>query len=150
LINFIAVKIKDILAFGKKYPWVRPETCPRCGGVRVWGHGFVWAFFDEAPEGLWLRRYRCPECGCVIRLRPLGYLARFQVSLPTIRTHITQRLLNSRWPPAPKISKSRQRHWLFALKRKTEAWFNKTWNSGFIEAFDRLCLLGQNPVSRAI
>ena len=75
LIVFVAVKIKEILIRGRGYPWPKPELCPRCRIAGVWGHGFALAYFDGICEGLWLRRYRCPECGCVMRLRPEGYLS---------------------------------------------------------------------------
>ncbi|CAO0822580.1 hypothetical protein DFAR_3180008 [Desulfarculales bacterium] len=28
--------------------------------------------FDEAPTASWLRRFLCPDCQAVIRLRPRG------------------------------------------------------------------------------
>jgi len=142
------VEIKEIIKSGKNFLWPRPKTCPRCGAPGVWGHGFVWAYFDEALDGLWLRRYRCPHCRCVIRLKPCGYFPRFQASIEAIRTQLRARLLKGRWPPG--LSKSRQRHWLSALKRKTEAWFDKTFEGDLIAAFDKLVLARQNPVSRSI
>jgi len=144
----IAVEIKKILQLGKNYPWPKPETCPRCGAKGVWGHGFVWAYFDEALDGLWLRRYRCPHCRCMIRLKPCGYFPRFQAFLKTVRSRLHDRLATGRWGPG--LSKSRQRHWLLALRRKTAAWFDNTFQENLIAAFDRLISLGQIPVSRSI
>jgi hypothetical protein len=57
----LAATIKEIFSLGRRYPWRKPEHCPCCGGRRVWGHGYVLAFFDGFTEGLGLRRYRCPE-----------------------------------------------------------------------------------------
>jgi len=35
----------------------------------LWGHGFADAVFDGYKQPLPLKLYRCPDCGCVIRLR---------------------------------------------------------------------------------
>lgn len=148
LILFVAAKIKEILARGKDYVWPRPELCPRCGGCGVWGHGYVLAFFDGFGEGLWLRRYRCPECGCVVRVRPEGYLSRFWASIESIRSRLSHRLEKGRWPPD--LSRSRQRHWMRALRRKAEAYLGKSWRGGLMSAFDHLLTEGRNPVGRTI
>jgi len=39
LIVLIDLCVKTLARVGRDYPWRRPERCPRCGGVRVWGHG---------------------------------------------------------------------------------------------------------------
>lgn len=148
LIFFVAVKIKEVFALGRKYPWPRPVMCPRCNDNRVWGHGFVLAYFDGFCEGILLRRYRCPGCGCVIRLRPSGYFPRFQASIDTIRLCLSQRLTLGRWPPG--LFRSRQRHWLRALRRRTIAYLGKIWSRGLMAAFDCLLRQGANPVSRSI
>lgn len=148
LILFVAVKIKEIFSFGRRYPWPRPELCPRCRISGVWGHGFVQAYFDGLGEGVWLRRYRCPVCGCVMRLRPQGHLSRFQASIESIRMSLSERLKKGRWPP--NLSRSRQGHWMRALRRKTEAYLGKSWKGGLMAAFDHLLIQGINPVSRSI
>jgi len=148
LILFVAAKIKEILARGRGYAWPRPELCPRCRGARVWGHGFVLAYFDGVSEGLWLRRYRCPLCGCVLRLRPEGYLSRFQASIESIRLSLSHRLSRGRWPPF--LSRSRQGHWMRSLRRKVEAYLGKIWDGGLMAAFDHLLSQGKHPVSRSI
>lgn len=148
LILFVAVKIKEILALGKGYPWRKPKHCPRCHISGVWGHGFVLAYFDGLSEGLWLRRYRCPLCGCVVRLRPDGYLSRFQASVESIRLSLSHRLEKGRWPPI--VSRSRQSHWMRALRRKSEAYLGKSWGGSLMAAFDHLLAQGRNPVGRSI
>ena len=148
LILFVDAKIKKILALGRKYPWPRPALCPQCKGPRVWGHGFVLAYFDCCSEGVLLRRYRCPGCGCVIRVRPKGYFPRFQASIHTIRFCLSHRLNMGRWPPG--LSRSRQRHWIRALRRRTVAYLADTWSHGLMAAFDLLLLQGVIPVSRSI
>jgi hypothetical protein len=146
LIIFVSVKIKEIFALGRKYRWPRPAFCPRCGDSRVWGHGFTLAYFDGCSEGVLLRRYRCPGCGCVIRLRPRGYFPRFQAAIETIRFSLSQRLNRGRWPPG--LPRPRQRHWLRALRRRTIAYLGETWTRGLMAAFDWFLRQGAIPVSR--
>ena len=148
LIFLVGAKIKEIFALGRDYPWPRPELCPRCHERAVWGHGFVLAYFDGFDQGVLLRRYRCPGCGCVIRLRPEGYFSRFQASIATIRFALSHRLRRGRWPPH--LSRSRQGHWLRALRRKAAAYLDQRWRQGLIAAFDRLVCCGIIPVSRSI
>ena len=128
-------------------PWLRPAVCPRCEDNRVWGHGFVAAFFDGFDEVL-LRRYRCPDCRCVLRLRPSGYFKGFQAAIQTIRDCINYRLGNNRWPKV--ISHTRQGHWLRALYRKTLAYCGQGWRDHLLEGFDYLIRMDQIPVSRRI
>ena len=149
LIVFVAAKIKEIFSLGRNYPWLKPEQCPRCKGRRLWGHGYVMAFFDGFNEPVWLRRYRCPVCGCVIRLKPKGYLRRFQASIEIIRCRLLYRLRHGRWPPDGP-SRSRQGHWLHAFLSKVEAYLGKTWKGTWQEAFDHLVSRGLNPASRSM
>lgn len=148
LILSIAAKIKEIFKLGRKYPWPKPEICPRCKQHRVWGHGYVLAYFDGIREGLFLKRYRCPGCGCVIRLRPGGYLRRFQTSVRDIYLRIFHRLRYGRWPPG--VSRSRQGHWLGSLKRKVSAYLGQGYKGCLLEGFSHLLFRGINPVSRSI
>ena len=85
MIFSVLVSIKEIVAKGRDFPWPRPEESPRCEGHRIWCHGFVTAFFDGFSEQGVLRRWRCPECRCVMRARPSGYLERLQASVGTFR-----------------------------------------------------------------
>jgi hypothetical protein len=111
----------------------------------VWGHGFVLAYFDGVATGIYLRRYRCPECCCVIRLRPRGYFSRFQASIETIRSSLCRRLAYGRYPPG--LSRSRQRHWLKALVKNTVAYLGHGFKNRLLAAFDRLMSMGKVPVS---
>lgn len=92
MILAVAALLKEIVDKAKDYPWPKPAQCPRCHRKRLWGHGFVLAWFDECGSSVYLRRYRCPECGCVIKLKPEGYFNRFQASIQAIRTSICHRL----------------------------------------------------------
>lgn len=148
MIIFVCVNLKEIFEKQREYAWPRPKRCPRCGLGRLWGHGFALAYFDGFVSGVHLRRYRCPDCRCVVRLRPKGYFVRIQAAIETIRESITQRLCTDRWPAG--LSRARQGHWLRALTRNAVAYLGNVWKSRLPEAFGRLISLGIIPVSRAI
>ena len=150
LILQIPVSIKEIfrLGRGKEFPWPRPEQCPRCGHCRLWGHGFVLAYFDGYWQAFWLRRYRCPKCRGILRLKPSGYLPRFQSSIETIRQSLAYRFYHHLWPPGS--SRQRQGHWLRSLLRKAGVYLGFSGWEAFDETFDQLFSLGINPVSRSI
>ena len=75
MIIFSAVKLKDLFKKERNYPWQKPDSCPCCNSCRLWGHGFAEAIFDGFIRPLLLKLYRCPDCGCVIRLRPKAPMA---------------------------------------------------------------------------
>jgi hypothetical protein len=144
----VIVVLKEIYEQGRDYLWPRPEACPRCEATRPWGHGFVLAYFDGFTAGVLLRRYRCPRCGCVIRLKPQGYFDRFQSSIETIRSTIRDLLRQNRRPCGP--FRTRQAHWLKALNRKARAYLGDPFKHRLLAAFDRMSEMGKIPVSRSI
>jgi hypothetical protein len=148
MILSLCVSIKEIVEQGRDFPWPRPESCPRCHGVRIWGHGFVGALFDGFVQHVLLRRWRCPECRCVMKARPRGYFDRFQAPVESIRSSIACRLKTGRWPPGS--SRSRQGHWLRSLRRKIQAHLKQRWIDGPVAGFDRLIEDGIIPVGRSI
>lgn len=146
MILIVYAKLNDIFDKGRKFGWVRPDRCPRCNSTRVWGHGYVRAYFDGFTQGALLRRFRCPDCNCIIRMKPKGYFPRFQATIHTIRSNLNHRLSTGKW--RLRLSKSRQRHWLLALKRKAMAFFGNC--TDLLAAFDRFRRMGMTPVSRVI
>ena len=84
----VSANLKEIEKKGRSYPWSRPEICLCCRQSHVWGHGFVEALFDGYAKALLLRRYRCPVCGCVIKLRPKAYFSRFQATIRQVVAHL--------------------------------------------------------------
>ncbi len=142
------VSIKKIVELDRDFPWPRPKRCPQCHGDRIWGHGFVGALFDGFVQQVPLKRWRCPDCRCVMRVRPRGYFDRFQAPIESIRSSIAYRMKTGRWPPGS--SRSRQGHWLRSLRRKVIAHLEDQWVSGLIAGFDRLIEEGFIPVSRSI
>jgi len=95
-----------------------------------------------------MRRYRCPKCGCIIRLRPEGYFARHQSDTATIRGALSQQLATGCWPSG--CVANRARHWLEALKRNALALLGLPAKADLMTAFDRLVSMGRVPVSRAV
>ena len=148
MILSLCVSLKEIVELGRDFPWPRPESCPRCHGIRIWGHGFVGALFDGFTHQVLLRRWRCPECRCVIKVRPDGYFDRFQAPIERVRAGIAFRLLTGRWPPG--LSRSRQGHWLKSLYRNIQAHLKDQWIAGAVTGFDRLMEEGIIPVCRSI
>lgn len=148
MISYISALLKDIFKLGRKYPWPRPEECPKCCSMRIWGHGYVDALFDGYDKTLPLKRYRCPCCGCVICLRPSSHLSRFQTPTESIKSTLSIRIRTGRWPPG--VSRQRSGYWLRSLKRKAFYLFGFHSGKKLMKAFDYLLLSGDNPVSRSI
>lgn len=146
MILSVCAKLNDIYQQGTRYKWIKPSVCPRCGSVKIWGHGFVLAYFDGFLEGLLLRRFRCPDCRCIIRMKPKGYFQRFHAAIHTIHSCLRSRLSGGKWDRT--LSLTRQRHWLCALKRKAAAMLGLYVD--LPEAFERLMQQGIVPVSRGI
>jgi hypothetical protein len=148
MIIFSAVKLKELFKKERNYPWQKPASCPCCNSNRLWGHGFADAIFDGYEQPLLLKLYRCPECGCVIRLRPEGYFKRFQASVETIRSSIACKSTKNRWLAG--IGRSRQCHWFRALERRIKAYLTDAWSQGTVAGFDYFLQRNQLPVSRSI
>jgi hypothetical protein len=149
MIMEVACDVKEINARdkGRGYDWPRPVQCPRCSCGRIWGHGFVWAFFEGFKEGLYLKRYRCPCCGCVIRMKPAGYFRGFSVTVEKIKSSIASRVKGVSW--LKDLSAGRQRHWFRSLMRQVTARLGLGWLNRLLEGFDRLVSQGMVPVSRS-
>jgi len=148
MIIFVTVKLKKLFKKKRNYSWPRPESCPRCSDYKVWGHGYAQAIFDGYNEPLLLKLYRCPVCGCVIRLRPSGYFKRFQAKIKTIRSSISHKEKQGKWLSG--ILPTRQRHWFRALQRRIKAYLSNTWTHGLLKAFDHFMTKDQVPVTRSI
>ena len=143
-----AVKLKELFKKERNYPWQKPNSCPRCNSCRLWGHGFAPAIFDGFIRALLLKLYRCPDCGCIVRLRPKGYFKRFQASVETIRSSIAHKAATNQWLSG--VERTRQCHWFRFLCKRIKVYLTDTWRHGIVAGFDYLLQLGQIPVSRAI
>jgi predicted RNA-binding Zn-ribbon protein involved in translation (DUF1610 family) len=148
MILLVNIVLNDIFELGRDFIWPRPEKCPRCGNHKVWGHGFVQALFDGFDVPLLLKRYRCPDCGCVITMRPDTHFSRFQASIETIRSSLSGKIEEKKWLPG--ILKSRQRYWFNNLKKNIAAYLTNSWDKGIMAAFDYFHKKDKTPVSSSI
>ena len=104
MIMSIPVDIKRLVELKRDYPWSKPDHCTNCKNPNLWGHGFVDAFFDCEKVALPLKRYRCPNCGKVIKLKPQGYFNRFHATIDTIRKSITSLATTGKYIPGVSYS----------------------------------------------
>jgi len=137
------------MELGRNYPWKKPEQCPKCNSVRLWGHGYVEAYFDEAgSQSVLLKRYRCPGCAVVMGLRPLGYWKRIQATIAAVQHCVLDRLEQGRWPPGS--NPARGRHWLRGLRRQVRTKLGMSYAERMAEGFLELWRRGVCAVSRAV
>jgi hypothetical protein len=109
----------------------------------------VAAYFDEAgSQSVLLKRYRCPECGVVMRLRPVGYWRRIQATIATVRQCVMERLEKGRWPPGS--NPGRGRHWMRGLRRQVRTKLGMGYAERMAEGFLELVRRGVCAVSRAV
>lgn len=80
----------------------------------MWGHGYVLRFFHGYHEGIWMKRWRCPECGAVHTARPSEYAAGFQYRIETIYESITRKLTKDSY--LTYIPYQIQQYWFKALR----------------------------------
>jgi len=111
LILHFDADVKRLVKEGKDFPWPRPKACPNsdCRSPRLWGHGYVLRYFAGWPYGVWLKRYRCPECKSVHTLRPKSFYQRFRYTIKTILRALLTRLRHGRWMKG--ISHQLQLYW---------------------------------------
>lgn len=115
LILYLSVNLHEVSRAGKGFCWVRPSRCPRCNGVRLWGHGYVGRYFGRFAEMLWMKRWQCPECGAVHTARPLEYWRGFQATVGAISASLWLRVERGRWLGS--FSRQRQEYWWRGLER---------------------------------
>jgi hypothetical protein len=77
-------------------------------------------------------------------MKPKGYFNRFHARTDVICACLEHRLETGKWNLF--MGKSRQRHWLLALKQKAMAWFGV--GKDLMTAFCELMAMGIIPVSR--
>jgi len=114
LILYLSVNLQEISRLGKEFRWPLPGRCPRCDGVRLWGHGYVSRYFDEEPHVVWMKRWRCAECGAVHTARPREYWRGFWATASTIASSLWDRIEKGRWLDS--FSRQRQEYWWRGLE----------------------------------
>ncbi len=113
LILICRIDLEELKDSGKEFPWINPDSCPCCGGYRLWGHGFVLRYFHGYTAGLWLKRYRCPDCHTVHTLRPEKYSLGFQYPWKEIQSSLEQKLKGLTF--RIELSRQCQQYWMKAL-----------------------------------
>ena len=98
-----------LISQGKLYRWPRPVRCPRCGGARLWGHGYVPRYFDESPQAVWVKRWRCADCRAVHTLRPDTHWRRFWTAIAVMVRCVVGKLEGAPWPKD--VIRQRQQYW---------------------------------------
>lgn len=149
MLLFSMLSIKGILEMGKEYAFPRPKTCLRegCGSCRVWGHGFVEAWFEGYGKPVWLKRYICADCGCVYTIRPFGYWPRHRVPARIIFRSLCHRIEHGKWEKGV-FTKQRQVNWLKALRKNIKIHLGMSFAGDVIEGFFELLHGGRIPVLR--
>lgn len=97
MILYIAVSVKEIFRKEKSYVWPRPKKCPKCGGSRLWGHGYVMRYFEGFLEGIWIKRWRCRACGSVHTMRPKNFWRRFRYTVANVVKSLTKKIAAGKW-----------------------------------------------------
>ena len=143
------IQLSELDKLGKEYPFERPKTCPKCGSIKVWGHGYVERYFDGYRDGLYLKRWICADCGCVITISPCGYFSRHHCLTQTIFKCLQYRVKKGNWIRGPDLSRQRQGHWLRAFKKNICLFLGLEWTEKILECFQKLISISQCPILRA-
>lgn len=114
MILIYRIDLEELQASGKDFPWKKPNSCPSCGGVRFWGHGFVLRYFHKYTAGMWLKRYRCPDCRAVHTVRPEEYSPGFQYPWKEIQSSLEQKLRGLKY--RKDLSRQCQQYWMKAFQ----------------------------------
>ncbi len=148
---FLVVCFKEIIRLGRRYPFPRPPNCLKegCRSQRLWGHGYVEAYFDGYNVSICLRRYRCDDCGCVYTIRPFGYWPRHHVAVRIIFQRLCHRIKQGVWDRSNRLTRQRQGHWLRALKKNIKSNIGLNFGGSILEGFYGLMNTGRIPVQRS-
>jgi hypothetical protein len=66
-------------------------------------------YFDGVAEAVWVKRWRCPDCGAVHTCRPASHWRRFLAPITVILASLRAKLAGLHWPRAE--SRQRQQYW---------------------------------------
>ncbi len=107
MILFNKITIESLAHLAKEYKW---ETLRCACGRSMWGHGYVLRYFSDMNEGLYFKRYRCPDCRTVITTRPDSYWSYLRSSIKTMYEVLMVRLRTHFWPRG--FPRQRGGYWL--------------------------------------
>jgi len=114
LILHIPMDVNVLYDFGKRHSWPKPSGCPRCGGVRLWGHGFVGRYFEGFAKPLWVKRFRCPDCTAVHTGRPSGFLRGMRYPADVVRSCLAGKIMDNQWLRG--VVRQNQQYWYGCLR----------------------------------
>jgi len=147
---FLLVCIKEIFERGRGYQFPRPEHCLKegCGRDRIWGHGYVGIWYYGYESLVYLRRYRCADCGCVYTIRPAECWPRHRTPIMIIMKRISHRICEGVWDISRGLTRQAQGNWLRALKKNIKLHLGLDFTMGLMEGFHELIAAGRIPVQR--
>ncbi len=144
------VCIKEIFEHGRKYKFPRPSHCLKegCGSNRVWGHGYVGVWFYGYESLVYLKRYRCADCGCVYTIRPAECWPRHRTPIMTIIWRIRHRIKEGIWDTSRGLTRQMQGNWLRALRNNIRIYLGMDFARELMDGFHELISSGRIPVQR--
>lgn len=104
------INLEKLQALEKDFPWIHPKKCPACKSTRLWGHGYVLRFFYGFAFGLWMKRYRCPDCHRVHTVKPSQFGYRQSHPRNLIHRSVACKILGK--PFLPILTHQLQQFWL--------------------------------------
>lgn len=108
MILIYKITLKKLSEDGRNHKWPNCP-CEKCHR-NMWGHGYVARYFSNTAQQLFLKRYRCPDCGKVITARPEGFWPFIRTPILTIYQMLRSRILCRCWPA--NFSRQTGGHWL--------------------------------------
>lgn len=147
---FLLLSIKEIYERDRDYAFPRPGHCLKegCGSNRIWGHGHVGVWFYGYESLVYLRRWRCADCGCVYTIRPADCWPRHRTPIIIILRRLRHRLSAGVWDRSSGLTRQMQGNWLRALRKNVKLYLGLDFAEGVMEGFHELISKGRIPVQR--
>jgi hypothetical protein len=136
------VNLNQIQLLGKRFWWKKLDICPNCQSRRVWGHGFTLRYFQGFSEGLWIKRWRCPDCSGVHTARPHEYPVGSQYPIRTRLESVLARIEGRRFFRT--VPRQTQQYWWKAFKFQSRQ--HENWPS-LNDFYDEQITSGIKPIS---
>jgi len=119
---------------------------PDVEGLRLWGHGYVRRYFEGFTSGLWMKRYRCPDCEGVHTCRPEEFYRGFHYSIVSILLALLSKVTRNRWLRS--VSRQAQQYWWRGFRFQA-SWRCNRRHPG-LEALRELLRLGCVPATHGL